>query len=253
MSSVGAGARGSGGAAWREAPVLGQLPLALKLDGAARFETFVADGDGSAVTHVDAVARGGPADFVWLWGAAGQGKSHLLQAACRAAGEGGRRAMYAALDPSEARGAELLADLEGLDVLALDQLDRVAGRDVWERRLFSVFNDCLANGTGLLLAARCPPGECAFVLPDLASRAAGAAVYRLAALGDGGRLEALMAHARCRGLQLDATAAGYLLTRVPRDMRAIVGWLGRLDRASLVAQRKITIPLIRTVLAGEAP
>jgi DnaA family protein len=87
-------------------------------------------------------------------------------------------------------------------------------------------------------------------LPDLASRAAGAAVYRLAALGDGERLEALLAHARCRALAIDAAAAAYLLTRVPRDMAQIALWLDRLDAASLAAQRKITIPLIRSVLAN---
>jgi DnaA family protein len=228
---------------------LAQLPLALRLDGAARFETFVAGGNAPAAAHVAAVARGERGDSVWLWGEPAAGKSHLLQAACRAADAGGRRAMYAALDPA-AYGPELLADLEGVDLLALDELDRVAGRDVWERRLFSVLNGRLAAGAGLLLAARRPPGECGFALPDLASRAAGAAVYRLAALGDGERLEALLAHARCRALAIDAAAAAYLLTRVPRDMAQIALWLDRLDAASLAAQRKITIPLIRSVLAN---
>lgn len=228
---------------------MGQLPLALRLEGAARFETFVAETNDSAVAHIDAVARGGRADIVWLWGPAGQGKSHLLQAACRAAGEAGRRAMYLALDPAEAPGADLLVGLDGLDLLALDQVDRVAGRQAWDARLFSVLNGCQMKGTGAVLAARCSPAACPFSLADLASRAAGAIVYRLADLSERGRLEALMTHARYRGLELDRNAAGYLLSRVSRDMGEICRWLDELDRASLAAQRRITIPLIRSALA----
>ena len=49
-------------------------------------------------------------------------------------------------------------------------------------------------------------------------------------------------------LDLSEPAARYLLARVSRDMGAICRWLDELDRASLAAQRKLTIPFIRAAL-----
>lgn len=230
---------------------LGQLPLALRLDGAARFETFVSERNAAAVAHVQAVARGERPDTLWLWGGPGQGKSHLLQAACRIAGASGRRAMYLPLTEAYRAGADSLTGLDDVDLLALDQVDTAAGLGDWEQRLFSVLDGCLVRGAGLLLGARRSPAACRFVLPDLASRAAGAIVYRLQALSEDGRLEALMVQARCRGLELDRAAAAYLLTRVERDMGEICRWLDRLDRAALAAQRRVTIPFIRSTLAAQ--
>ncbi|HWU70913.1 MAG TPA: DnaA regulatory inactivator Hda, partial [Pseudoxanthomonas sp.] len=39
-----------------------------------------------------------------------------------------------------------------------------------------------------------------------------------------------------------------LLTRTDRDLGVLVGLLDRLDRASLAAQRRVTVPFLRQVL-----
>ena len=75
--------------------------------------------------------------------------------------------------------------------------------------------------------------------------------YRLAPLADAERAAALRLHAAARGLELDAAAAEFLLKRVARDMTALIEWLARLDRASLSAQRRLTIPFIREQLGAE--
>jgi DnaA family protein len=220
---------------------VGQLPLALALEDHASFETFVAAGNSTAAEHVHSMAKG-QADTVWLWGAAGAGKSHLLQAACRAATASERRAMYVALP---AVAPAILTDLEHVDLLALDDLHAVAGDLAWERPLFTILNAFSNRNGALLLAAAAPASQCGFELPDLASRGAGAVTYRLAPLGDAERAAALRLHAAARGLELDPGAADFLLKRVARDMGALIAWLSRLDRASLSAQRRLTIPFIR--------
>jgi DnaA family protein len=136
--------------------------------------------------------------------------------------------------------------------LALDGVDGVAGRGDWEARLFSTLNDRQERRAGLLLAARSAPAATPFALADLASRAAGAVVYRLKALGEEGQLAALMRHAGQRGLELDVATARYLLNRVQRGMPELCAWLDRLDRASLAAQRRLTIPFIREALSAAA-
>jgi DnaA family protein len=230
---------------------MGQLPLALALADHARFETFVDGGNAAAVRHVRALADGAPG-IVWVSGPASSGKTHLLQAACRSAAQAGRRAMYVALLEEHAAEPAILSGLEGLDFLALDRVDLVARDAAWERQLFVLFDEVAARRCGLLLAARTPPAACGFELRDLASRAAGAVAYRLQPLAHGERLDALLVHARARGLELNRGAAEYLLDRVDRDMVGLGRWLERLDRASLVEQRRVTIPFIRALLAADS-
>jgi DnaA family protein len=228
---------------------MGQLPLALALPTHARFETYVAGANRAVVEHARAVARGAP-DALWIAGPAASGKTHLLQAACREAASMARRAMYVPLAERELEPA-ILAGLESVDLLAVDDVERVAGDPAWERQLFVLLNDLVARRGGLLLAARSPAAAAGFRLPDLASRAAGAVAYRLQALGDSDRLAALLAHAAARGLELERDVAEYLLNRVHRDMAGLTSWLDRLDRASLAEQRRVTIPFVRRLLAEE--
>jgi DnaA family protein len=226
-----------------------QLPLALQLESFARFGTFVAaDGDEAAKRHVRAVADGTQRAALWLHGESGTGKTHLLQAACQAGSEAGLRVMYVPL--RSVVSDDLLAGLEHIDLLALDDIDVVAGRPRWETRLFSLFDESLGRQSTLLAGASRPPLEAGFMLPDLASRAAAMVVYRLESLDEAGCQQALMAHAAGRGLQLDETAARFLLHRVRRDMPEICRWLQRIDQAALAAQTRLTIPLIRRILSA---
>lgn len=227
---------------------MAQLPLALTLADYASFTTFVGGSNAAALEHVRNLAHG-RADSVWLWGPDGSGKTHLLQAACREATADGRRAMYVSLP---ADSPEILSDLEQVDVLAIDDVHAVAGDLAWERALFVILNAFLSRSGALLLAAAAPAVQCGFRLADLASRGAGAVTYRLAQLDDAERAMALRLHAAARGLALDAATADFLLTRVARDMTALTSWLARLDRASLSAQRKLTIPFIRELMARSA-
>lgn len=227
-----------------------QLVLPLRLEEHAAFETLVDGDNGPAVAHVRALAEGAGGDVLWLWGPRGAGKSHLLQAACRAADAAGRRAMYLPLDGSADVAPASLAGLGALEFLAVDGLERAAGRPEWERALFDVLDGFQSRDRCLLLAADRAPAALGFALPDLASRAAGAVVYRLHPLADADQLRALRLHAGRRGLTLSDDAARFLQSRVQRDMRELCAWLARLDAASLAAQRRITIPFIRASLAA---
>ena len=67
--------------------------LRVRLRDWARFETFVAGPNAAALAAIAASDADAPR-VVWLWGRAGTGKTHLLQAACAAAGERGGAAAY---------------------------------------------------------------------------------------------------------------------------------------------------------------
>ena len=86
-------------------------------------------------------------------------------------------------------------------------------------------------------------------MPDLASRLDWGRVVGLLPLDDADKLRALQLRAQLRGLSLSDDVGRYLLQHLARDMRSLCHALERLDRASLVAQRRLTLPFIKQVLA----
>jgi DnaA family protein len=88
------------------------------------------------------------------------------------------------------------------------------------------------------------------VLPDLSSRFAASAVFQLRALDECEQREALRLRAHLRGFELPEETARYMQRRFPRDMRTLYNLLDTLDAAALVAQRRLTVPFIRSVLQG---
>ena len=227
---------------------MSQLPLDFRFPAHTRFDTFIDESGRGVEEHLRTLAHGGRSDIVWIAGPTHAGKTHLLQAACREAGERGLRSIYLACDRDLPPGA--LAELGGLDLVAVDDVTALAGDPDRELALFSLINDFYQQPGVLLLAGRTVPAGAGFDLPDLASRARAAVVYPLEPLSDEARGEALDALARARGVELEPAAAAYLLRRVRRDMREVAGWLDRIDRESLAAQRKVTVPFVRELLLG---
>ena len=122
-----------------------------------------------------------------------------------------------------------------------------------ERAVFALFEQLRQRGGRLVVSAATAPGEVCFGLPDLASRLKSGGVYRLQSLDDTGRLKALQIRARFRGFDLPDETGRYLLNRTSRGPASLFQVLDTLDRAALVAQKRLTIPFVRSVLdAGTA-
>jgi DnaA-homolog protein len=231
-----------------------QLALGVRLRADAVFESFWPGPNAEIV----AALRLPSAVPLWLWGASGSGKTHLLQAVCAAAGAApdprspAPPAAYFPLHRSMALPPEALAGFERTRVLCVDDADAVAGDLEWERALFHLFNEAAELRTRLVFAAAAPPRQPDWRLEDWRSRAAACVVYQLHELGDDGRIEALRLRAAQRGLQLPHETSQYLLKRMPRDLRSLFDILDELDEASLAAQRRLTIPFIRDALEKRA-
>jgi DnaA family protein len=224
-----------------------QLPLGVRLPDRAVFASFLPARNREALEHVTRLAEGGGGGVAWLCGPAGCGKSHLLQAACARASEKLRTA-YVPLGELAPLGPEILEGLRSLDFLCLDDVELIAGKLEWERAWFGVVREVEDSGSRLLVAAQSPPALLRWSLPDLGSRLAASAVFQLRALDEQEQREALQLRARLRGFELPEETARWLQRRVPRDMRTLYGILDTLDEAALVAQRRLTVPFIRSVL-----
>ncbi|MEQ8231848.1 MAG: DnaA regulatory inactivator Hda [Gammaproteobacteria bacterium] len=193
----------------------------------------------------------GPA-VIYLWGAPASGKSHLLQAAVRAASERGARTMYLPLGELLAAGPAVLDGLDAIDAVALDDLDACAGDAAWEQRLFHLYNALVGVGGRLLWSGARAPAACPLGLRDLASRLAASLVFHLRELDDAAKAAVLAARAHERGLELAPAVLEFILRRERRDMGALVALLEELDAASLRQRRALTVPFVRAVLEQRA-
>jgi DnaA family protein len=223
-----------------------QLTFALAPEPAPTFANFVA---GPNAEVAEALVRFAaallPETGVVVWGAAGAGKSHLLQAMVAAAIGAGREARYFA-DAAEAPESPTVARA----LVCVDDID--AADAAAQGRLFTLFNALKASDGQLAVAASVPPAR----LPlreDLRTRLGWGLVYEVQPLSDEAKPAALAAFARQRGFRLADDAIAYLLAHGRRDMASLVRSLLALDAHSLARQRPISVPLIRAWLQQEMP
>lgn len=216
-----------------------QLPLGVTLADGASFGSYFPGPNEEAVRALQ-----GDAPLLLVYGPAGSGKSHLLQALIRhAAG-----ALTCAYLPVAQLVAENPADAtEGLEqpqLLCIDDVDAALAGPAWSQALVRLLDARRAAGLRTVIAASAAP-ERLPGLTDLRTRLAAAAVYGLKPLDDMQRGEFLVGRARARGLDLPADAAAYLLARLPRDAGSLEAAIERLDRALLTAQRKLTLSFVQ--------
>jgi len=224
-----------------------QLPLGVRIRDRAVFDTYLPARNAQAVDHLSLVAGGHRFETTWICGPHGTGKTHLLQAVCVQASEVVRAAYYPMRELA-GLGTGVLEELPQLDCLCIDDVDVITGKREWERALFVVLRDMQERGTRLVMSAEMPPALIQWSLPDLGSRCSAGAVFQLRVLDDEEQQEALKLRARVRGVELPDETARWLQRRFPRDMRTQYDLLDTLDEASLVAQRRLTVPFIRSVL-----
>lgn len=224
-----------------------QLPLALRYPPDQRLESFVGAPEG-ALAQLRAIASGDSHDWIYLEGEAGTGKTHQALATCSAAQHHGRQATFLPLAAAAGRMREAVESLEGRDLVALDGLDAIAGSRDDEVALFDFHNRARASGVTVVYTARQAPAQLGLVLPDLRSRLAQCVRVVLHALDDEGRAAVLRERAIRRGLSIDEASIDWIVAHSGPELGPLVIMLDWLDRESLAAKRRITVPFLRQLL-----
>ncbi|MDD9851215.1 MAG: DnaA regulatory inactivator Hda [Gammaproteobacteria bacterium] len=241
----------------------GQLPVPFRRAEAPAFGNFFVEAGAEVVDGVRRLVAAGsvaPGDLVnaapkllFLHGAPGSGKTHLLVAALRAAADLGQPVAY--LDLADGRGGHGgVAAVDGLPpgaLVCLDRADAVAGSKDGELNLFAIFERLRAAGARMLIAARAAPGHLPCAMPDLRTRLASGLTYRLPSLSDAGKAAAMRAYATRRGLTLSKPVLAHILRHHARDTASLFQLLDKLDRLSMARQRKVTVALLRELGGGD--
>lgn len=231
-----------------------QLPLNIRWNASADLGRFIAGDNEEALRLVTGLADGAlSSPTVYLHGGAAVGKSHLLQGACRRVTDSAGVAVYLPLRQLAGYGAAVLEGWERADVVALDELETLEGAEAWQDAVFHLYNRTLEHGGRLLFAARQPPAGLPIGLSDLRSRLGYGPIVALQHPDEATCLAILQQRAADRGLDLPEATARYLIRRVPRELSTLLTLFERLDRASLAAGRRLTVPFVRQILRSGPP
>lgn len=203
-------------------------------------------GSAPALSAVSELISGLGDKYLYVYGPADSGKSHLLQSACH---ELTGEAVYLPLAELSGYPAdELLSGMEGLQLICLDDVEAVVGDSQWEQALFHLFNRASAQGCRLLFAANAAPRHLSLQLEDLRSRLSWGLVYQLSRPTDTELADILVFRAERRGLNLAPETASYIVNRAPRALGELLSLLDSLDQASLREQRALSIPFVKSAL-----
>jgi len=227
-----------------------QIPLPLMPLRDNRFDNFVA-GQNLALVEALKSIPDEPGASVFLSGAEGSGKTHLLNALCVETRERGGRAFYLALKRLPKDAIASLHGLEQLDLVCVDDLHAVAGHRDWEEALFHCFNRIREANGRLLVTSRERLSALGLGLPDLASRLAWGLRLQLQPLEDVDKMAVIKLHSDALGLSLPEEVQAYLLKHHDRSMAALIQTVERLHEAALTVKRRITVPLAREVLKAD--
>jgi len=230
-----------------------QLPLSFEPGELFTFDSFISGKNTVAVGLAQQAALGKGEQQLYFWGGEALGKSHLLQAMCNLAAKNQRTVCYltrveiSAQVRSNVSAASIFDGLEQVDMICLDDIDRWLRGDDWEMALFDLINRVRESNSCLIMASANPPEEAFVRLPDLRSRLSWGPIFQLQNLSDNEKFQALRFRAKQNGLELPENVADYLMQRYPRDMFGLFERLAALDKASMVMQRRLTIPLVKSV------
>ncbi len=226
-----------------------QIALDIGLACAPSFTNFFAGPNDAALKHLELWAASDLRSPVptYLWGEAGSGKTHLLQATAAAL-----QAQGALVGWMDAHLADPPAFDERWVAVFMDDCHLYTA--VQQHAAFNWFVNATNAGDGrargVIASGLLPPADLQ-LREDLRSRLGWGHVFQLQALTDAERRAVLRQQADARGVFLGDEVMDYILTRFARDLASLVQLLERLDGYSLQTQRPITIPLVKSMLESQ--
>ena len=230
-----------------------QYSLDITLAKFATFETFIDTNGGKLLSELKQLIQLSsnlqvePHQYL-IWGSKGTGKTHLLQAICNQCATLQQSAVYLPMQELVQLNEKIVEDMHQYDVICIDDIEMVMGKELWDRQLFNLINELRANYKSLVMTSSLNPNAIEVSIPDLASRLVWGPVYKLNILEDAEKEKAIQAHAKARGLEISAEVCSYLFKRFSRGLDNLISLLDELDKQSIIQQRKVTVPFVKSIL-----
>jgi len=239
-----------------------------RLDPRLTFDRFVV-GKSNELAHAAArrVAEGGATGFnpLFLYGGVGLGKTHLMQAIAHEirSRNPGARVLYLSAEQFMIRFVSALRDrrmmdfkqaFRAVDVLMVDDIQFIAGKDSTQEEFFHTFNALVDQGKQIVLTADRSPVEISSLEERVTSRLQSGLVAQVHPADYELRLGVLqtklaVARAADPNLRIAEGVLEFLAARVTSNLRVLEGALTRLCAQGNLVGREITLDLARDCLS----
>jgi DnaA family protein len=227
-----------------------QLIFPFQINQKASFKNFFCSPDNSELISrlSELVANKNPDELI-INGAAGSGKSFLMQAICNELSASGKQFAFIPMNKAINMGVEIFQNLASLDAVCVDDLQLILSKGEWEIALFNLINECQQSNCSLILSLGGNQSlEDIAQLPDLLSRIKRMEFMKLKAVQDESLNQALDFVSQQLDINLEKAELEFLLKHQTRDFSILVDNLISLDKQAASLKRKITIPLIKETL-----
>ncbi len=175
---------------------------------------------------------------IWLHGSRSVGKSHVVNALVNES-------------TNSILTSEPSYDLSGLEQFSLvvfDDIEQWLGDKEREEQILGLYERLRSTNGRVVATASKQAASQEFALRDLESRMRTFDEIHLQALPEQQRIELLRELAADRGIELAQEVADFLLVRIGRSQHELLDTLERLDDASAIDQRRLTIPFVKRAL-----
>lgn len=228
--------------------VFQQLPLPISPDSQATFcNTYISKANRELVTTLHAFGCVQVESFIFLWGSNGSGITHLLEATQNKLHS--LSIQYLPLRQLKDFPPELILEgIDDLDLICIDDFQEICGEKKWEQSLFNLFNQVRDSNNRLLVGSHLSPRQLPLVLPDLKSRMQWGTVFQLQSFSEEEKIGLLKFKASKLAMALPDDVIYFLIQRVGRSIADLLMVMDRLDKASLIEQRRLTIPFVKKIL-----
>ncbi|MCF1710647.1 chromosomal replication initiator protein DnaA [Tabrizicola sp. J26] len=238
------------------------------LDARFTFESFVV-GKPNELAHAAArrVAEGGPVSFnpLFLYGGVGLGKTHLMHAIAHElqVRNPELKVLYLSAEQFMYRFVQALRERQimdfkelfrSVDVLMVDDVQFIAGKDSTQEEFFHTFNALVDQNKQIVISADRAPGEIKDLEERIKSRLQCGLVVDLHPTDYELRLGILQQKAdyyrqQYRGLVISDGVLEFLAHRITTNVRVLEGALTRLFAFASLVGREITLELAQDCLA----
>lgn len=225
-----------------------QLLLPVSINASQTFDSFVNCEDQVLLEQLQNSVKSSDFTSVYIAGAQGSGKTHLLNACCHAANEANKTSILLPLEQMLSMSAQILDGIEEIDLVCIDNIELIKGNMDWQKAIFNLYNSLMQSNGTLVITGSDTSQNLKLELPDLESRMQWATPFQLHQLSEQDKTVALIHHAHLMGFELSEDVAKFMLSRLPRKMDFLMQALNTLARQSIEKQRVVTVPFVKEVL-----
>ena len=220
---------------------MNQLGLPISLNSSMLLENFVANEE--LLRLINQLFLNQKSSELYIYGASGSGKTHVLQGAVLKSLADDKNALY--IDCSDSLPEHLVDFIDQISLISFDNVHLIAQEN--EEIFFDLFNRARQSEVNILVSGDSLPVELR-LMKDIKTRLSLTAVFKLEELNDELTVMVIDSQMIERNLKIDSKVYKYLFKNVSRDLKKLLSTLDDLDQASLQSKKPISIPFVREFL-----